>query len=260
MILALFSLRLASIAHLGMVLIAFGLAPLPLKASAFDHSIFDAVLKTHVKDGLVRYAALKSEPRLDVYLAKLAAAKPEALSGRAEQIAFWINAYNAYTLKLIVDHHPVASIRDIPHAGAESVWDLPVARVAGATYSLNAIEHEILRGQYKEPLIHYAVVCAAVSCPTLRAEAFTGDCLYEQIGEQARSFLASHNRFDGKTRRAQLSQIFQWFAVDFGGDAPAVLAALAPFAPEAVSKSLAQGSAGWTVVYLDYDWALNEAR
>lgn len=227
-------------------------------ARAFDHAPFDRILKDHVSEGRVDYAALKHDARLGSYLDALAAADVAALGTRNEQLAFWINAYNAYTLKLIVDHYPVKSIRDIPHPEVESSWDLPLARVAGRQLSLNAIEHTILRGELKEPRIHYAVVCAAVSCPPLRTEAFVAERLDAQLRDQAERFLATWNRFDPQTRRAEISQIFKWFASDFGGEPASVLRALAPYAPARVQASLAADADRWTVTYLDYDWALNE--
>lgn len=239
-------------------LIAAGLAWAATTARGFDHGVLDALLKERVSAGLVDYAALKTDPRLSAYLEVLAAAEPAALEARAEQLAFWINAYNAYTLKLIADHHPLKSIKDVPHAGVESPWDLPVARVGGRTLSLNHIEHQILRAELKEPRIHYAVVCAALSCPPLRSEAYVAERLEEQLAEQARVFLAKQSRFDGGARRAELSLIFRWFAVDFGTEPAAVLRSLAPHAPAAVRQSLANESERWTVSYLDYDWSLNE--
>jgi len=125
-------------------------------------------------------------------------------------------------MKLEADHYPVKSIKDIPHPGLKSPWDLPVARVAGRVLSLNEIEHTILRGELKEPRIHYAVVCAAVSCPPLRAEAYEAERLDAQLAEQARLFLGTLNRFDAVKRKAELSQIFEWFAADFGCEPAAV--------------------------------------
>ncbi|MDP1579714.1 MAG: DUF547 domain-containing protein [Candidatus Didemnitutus sp.] len=229
-------------------------------AQAFEHATLDALLKERVSNGRVDYAALKTDARLGSYLDALAAADVAALGARDARLAFWINAYNAYTLKLVADHHPVKSIRDIPHPGVDSPWDLPVARVGGCDLSLNHIEHQVLRAELKEPRIHYAVVCAAVSCPPLRAEAFVAERIDEQFADQARVFLGTLNRFDAKARRAELSQIFNWFAADFGGEPAAVLRALAPYAPAAVRASLAADSGKWTVTYLDYDWSLNERR
>lgn len=242
------------------VLVVWSLVASAGTARAFDHAGLDALLKERVSEGRVDYAAIKTDSRLPAYLATLAEADTSALGGRDARLAFWINAYNAYTLKLVVDHYPVKSIRDIPHPGVESPWDLPVARVGGQDLSLNHIEHQILRAELKEPLIHYAVVCAAVSCPPLRAEAYVAGRLDAQLAAQARLFLSAKNRFDPAARRAELSQIFKWFSADFGGDSATVLRSLAPYAPAAVRGSLAAEPEKWTITHLDYDWSLNVRR
>jgi len=225
---------------------------------AADIAALDAVLAAHVKNGHADYASIQTDQRLTAYLASLAELKPDALPSRNEQLAFWINAYNAFTLKLVTDHYPVKSIRDIPHPGLPSTWDLPVALIGGRTYTLNEIEHVIIRPTFKEPRVHFALVCAAVSCPPLRAESYSADRLDAQLSDQARLFLAAKNRFDATERRAELSSIFNWFATDFGDKPAALLAALAPYAPVAVQKSLETNPGQWSITYLDYDWALND--
>jgi hypothetical protein len=138
--------------------------------AAFDHSMFDTLLGAYVDaDGFVDYAGLLGDAaRLDAYLDQLAAAPFDAL-GRDEKLALLINAYNAFTLRLILDHYPVASIQDIP---APERWDAVRWRVGPHTWSLNQIEHEEIRPKFVEPRIHFALVCAAVGCPPLRAEAY----------------------------------------------------------------------------------------
>ncbi len=228
--------------------------------AAVDQGLFTAILKTHVAGGHVDYTALRTDPRLDTYLAQVAATDPASATTRPEQLAFWINAYNAYTLKLIITHYPVASIRDIPHPGVASPWDLPIATVGGQSHTLNQIENDILRGRLKEPRIHYVIVCAAISCPPLRAEAYAADRLEAQFAEQARLFLTRQNKFDAQAHHAVLSSIFKWFATDFGSDTASVLRALAPFAPATATTSLASHPEKWTVAYHDYNWALNDRR
>ena len=111
--------------------------------------------------------------------------------GRDERLALLINAYNAFTLRLILDHYPVASITDIP---ADQRWDAVRWRLAGETYSLNQIEHELVRPNFREPRIHFALVCAAVGCPPLRTEAYTGELLEEQLEGQTR-YSHAHDRW-----------------------------------------------------------------
>ncbi len=163
-------------------------------------------------------------------------------------------------MKLVLAHHPVKSIRDIPHPGLKSPWDLPVATLEGRELTLNQIEHEILRPIFKDPRIHYAIVCAAVSCPPLRSEAFVPERLDAQLDEQGRVFLSKQNQFDTATRTARLSQIFNWFGGDFGPDAPAVLRAIAVHAPAEIASALRTAPDRWKIEYLDYDWSLNERR
>jgi uncharacterized membrane protein YdjX (TVP38/TMEM64 family) len=138
----------------------------------FDHSLFDAVLSAHVREGgFVDYQALRADPgQLDAYLQALARADFGAL-GRDEKLALLVNAYNAFTLRLILDHWPVDSIRDIP---AKERWKDARWRIGSRRLSLDAIEHEEIRPRFEEPRIHFALVCAAVSCPPLRHEAYVG--------------------------------------------------------------------------------------
>lgn len=151
---------------------------------AFDHAALDSLLKTHVDDaGRVDYRALKQEAAaLDAYIAALAGAPLDEM-GRSERLALLTNAYNAFTLRLILDHHPVKSIKDIP---AAQRWDAVRWTVGGQTWSLNQIEHEQIRPHFAEPRIHFALVCAAVGCPPLRNEAYRADDLDAQLDAQTR--------------------------------------------------------------------------
>jgi len=235
---------------------------LGLPAAAFDHAhaAWTAVLKPHVRDGLVDYAALKAQPReLNAYLDSLAAV-PKADFERwkkPEQVAFLLNLYNASTLKLVADHHPVTSIKKIGGL-LQSPWSLKVVRVWGDRLSLDEIEHEWLRSpRYAEPRIHFGLVCSAKSCPPLRPEAYAADRLDTQLEEQGRQFLrdATKNRFDAGTRTLWLSQIFEWFEADFTAGGKSVAEFVRPYLPEPAAAALAGGKV--KVRYLDYDWSLN---
>jgi hypothetical protein len=220
-------------------------------------------------DGMVRYAALKDDPLgLDAFLASLAAGSPADIAKHpeADRIAFWINAYNAITLKTIIENYPIqprtlaglryppSSIRQISGAWSKRNWT-----VLGQKMSLDDIEHGTLRKQFAEPLVHMALVCAALGCPPLRGEPYEGARLTGQLEDQARRYLASPAGLqvakDG--RGVAVSAIFNWFAADFeatGG----VRTFLARHAPEAARRAVADQRN--RITYLDYDWSLNDAR
>jgi len=188
----------------------------------FDHSGLDALLRAHVDGkGYVDYEALRREgAALDAYLATLASA-PFAEMGRDEKLALLINAYNAFTLRLILDHWPVASIQDIPSGKR---WDDRRFRLAGETLSLNEVEHERVRPRFREPRIHFALVCAARSCPPLRAEAYVGARLEAQLADQARRVHSDGRwlRFDPASGTLHLTELYDWYGSDFLQAAPSV--------------------------------------
>ncbi len=234
-----------------------------------DPSLFTAVLRDHVKDGRVDYATLGTDRRLQRFLGQVAATDPDQVPAGRERLAFWLNAYNAYTLQLIVERQPRKSITEIGAASAApasspktEVWDIPFAVVGGKTYSLNQIEHDFIRRQFKEPRAHFALNCASGSCPALRPEAYDGSVLDRQLDEQGRLFLGdpSRNRFDLATRTAYLSSIFKWYRDDFGAGDRGMLLAAAAFAAEKVRLSIAADPGSWSVKYLEYDWSLNALR
>ncbi|MEO6003400.1 MAG: DUF547 domain-containing protein [Opitutus sp.] len=234
-----------------------------------DHELFSAVLATHVKDGRVDYAALKDDARLTRYLASLAATNPEELTPGADQFAFWLNAYNAYTLKLVVDRAPEKSITELGTGGLavgallkSTAWDIRFAEVGGKKYTLNEIEHEIVRRQFKDPRAHFALNCASGSCPILRSEAYTPAQLERQLDDQARLFLQDgvRNRFDLATRTASLSSIFDWYRKDFGRSEREMLLVAAKYAPEDVRQDIETNPDKWTAKYLAYDWSLNSQK
>ncbi|MCS7212407.1 MAG: DUF547 domain-containing protein [Chloroherpetonaceae bacterium] len=247
--------------------VMFHLSPIALAQmkQAFDHSKFDAVLKKYVQDGKVNYAGLKQEPLLDAYLKDLEQADPEALPTREEKIAFWINAYNAYTLKLVVDHYPIKSITDLSALGyltlpIDSPWKRKFCKVGGRVYSLDEIEHDILRAKFGEEKIHFAVNCASVSCPILRSEAYTGERLAQQLREQAENFLRDgvRNAFRLEENTLYLSRIFDWYRSDFEKKKSSLLLYLAPYFSDEERRRLESGNI--TIKFLDYNWELNEQK
>lgn len=267
-------------------IILLGLVTAPAAAQSFSHATFDTVLADYVWASRVDYGALQvdREP-LDRYLSQLAAVSSEEFEGWAEpdQIAYLINAYNAYTLETIIDHYPIKesgffkkliapkrfafpanSIRHI-----DGVFDRIPHRVAGRELTLDGIEHQTLRVNYNEPRIHFALVCAAVSCPPLRTEAYTGDRLNEQLDQQGGAFLNDPrlNRIDPEGREVFLSKIFDWFGDDFrqfaggwgyAGDEKigGVLSFISRYLSDRAQRFLEGGD--YEVQFLDYDWTLND--
>jgi hypothetical protein len=229
-----------------------------------DDMLYTALLQDHVKGIAVDYAGLAQDERLDAYLGQIAATDPVILPSDDARLALWINAYNAYTLKLVTSVEGISSIREIKAPGkrgdpdTNKPWDQPFAIVGGTTYTLNQIENEIIRPRFNDPRIHYALVCAAFSCPSLRREAYVAERLDAQLDKQGRWFLKHRNQFDAKRRTAGLSQILNWYGVDFGDDQASQLRTLAEHVTSpAVANSLRNEPHHWTVTYLDYDWSLN---
>jgi hypothetical protein len=241
------------------------------------HTPYGRVLQQYVRLGLVDYAALKQKRApLDAYLAALGDLDPAVYRRweRAEQIAFWLNAYNALTLKVILDHYPIQSggfrtlvypsnsIRQIP-----GVWDRITHRILGRELTLDQIEHEILRKEFREPRIHLALVCAAMGCPPLRDEPYAGKRLETQLDDQARRFFSDprHLRWEAGERTLRVSSIFQWFGRDFAPPRArppeieqAVVRFVAPHLPPPVRREVEAGPLH--LRYLPYDWSLNDQR
>ena len=217
----------------------------------FDHSAFDAVLKKHVdSEGFVDYPGLKADRGpLDAYVKTLADAPFDKL-GRDEKLALLLNAYNAFTLELILNHYPVKSIRDI-----DKPWDQRDFAFAGEKVTLNEIEHQRIRPKFAEPRVHLALVCAAFSCPKLRDEAYTGAKLDAQLADQS-NYCMTHPRWlqlDGSDLK--LTSIMKWY----GGDFDQTVGSPLMFAANhnADVKELTAAGKKVSVGFLDYDWSLN---
>jgi hypothetical protein len=220
------------------------------------HEIWDGLVKKHVGvDGFVNYKGfVQDSARLNDYLRLLSAAHPNDKNwSRAEQMAYWINAYNAFTIKLIVQNYPVASIKDIKRglAFVNSVWDIKWIKIEGYTYDLNNIEHNILRPVFKDARIHAAVNCASFSCPKLRTEAFTAELLESQLEDSMRQFVADPVRNRISAERAEVSEIFKWFRGDFERGGGSVRGFLNKFSAVKISDKT-------DLDYINYDWRLND--
>ena len=258
--------------------IALAVGPAAAGPQGFDHTYqaYATLLASHVHDGRVDYQKLVADRAALVEITSSFGAvdgPAERAWPREERLAFWINAYNLFTLQAIVDHYPIQagwftlgprnSIRQI--AG---VWDRLKWRVAGRQVTLDDIEHRILRPEFKEPRIHFAVNCASVGCPPLRAEPYRAGSLTAQLDDNARAYLASAQgmRIDGRT--LVVTSILKWYGEDFlgayasaseGGRTrreAAVLGVVKAFGPPAAARLA--GDSTVRVRFLDYDWSLND--
>jgi hypothetical protein len=231
-----------------------------------NHLAWDGLLKKYVDPrGFVDYTAWKASAAdlgaLEGYLALLSTADRKLKASREARLAFWINAYNALTVRGILQKYPTKSIKDhVSYLGGYNIWKDLLLNVGDKEYSLNAIEHEVLR-KMNEPRIHFAIVCASVGCPRLLAEAYTPKNLDQQLDVNARAFFADRAKFkyDTDSGTLYLSPILDWFAEDFGRDRAEQLRTIAPYMPDEASRELAvSGSA--RVSLLDYDWNLNDRK
>ncbi len=206
----------------------------------------------------VDYRALSAEPAWPLLLAEIDAVDPRQITTRDEQLAFWINVYNVFAIDVVLNHHPVESIKDVG-SFFRPVWKRPAGRIAGREYSLDEVEHEILR-PLGEPRIHGAIVCASVSCPDLRREPYRAETLDAQLDDNMRAWLARPEKglaLDRDRRELTLSPIFDWFEDDFAASG-GVLAVATRYAPEAERQWLEGNRRDVEIEYFDYDWRLNE--
>ena len=254
-------------------------------AQSFDHThaVFTTLLKKHVvvvdggKVSQVKYAELKKDqPQLKTYLETLSKVSGSEFDGwsKPQRMAFLINAYNGYTLELILQNYPVKSIKDIGGV-FDNRWKRKFFKLLGQDSFLDKIEHDTLRkpGAYNEPRVHFAVNCASIGCPPLREEAFTADKLNTQLEEQAVRFLSDRSRNRYANGKLEVSMIFNWFKEDwasgytgFDGKTPSIKSREDYFAryakqladSPADQKIIAEGKA--SISHLDYDWNLNGAN
>jgi hypothetical protein len=232
------------------------------QSSRVDHGPFNALLQQHVRNGLVNYDAFRDAPVFASYLATLASTDPSTLP-RADQLAFWINAYNAYTIAQINAHSERKSIKNINKSfgfvKAGGAWSEPMATVNGTRYTLDQIEHERIRPVFNEPRVHFALVCAALGCPPLRSEAYAADRLEVQLDDQARQFLLrspTKNRVDPSSRAVYLSPIFDWYGKDFAPNDRELQRWISRYWPEGAERALLEAGTA-RIRWTSYDWSLN---
>lgn len=218
-----------------------------------DHTSWTKLLQRNVDlNGRVSYSGFVSDSvGLNHYLRELSSNPPNESWSREEKLAYWINAYNAFTIKLIVDHYPVSSIKDIKKGipFINSVWDLKFFSIGGEEMDLNFIEHQILRKEFEEPRIHFAIVCASYSCPKLRNEAFLAANLEQQLQNQAVQFVNDPSKNILSKNELKLSSIFKWFEADFTKNRN-----IRDFIGRYSNQSINPKA---KVRYLEYDWNLN---
>jgi len=241
---------------------AISIFSLPAFAERFDFSAWNSLLREHVINGakegvsvnLVDYPAIARDARFKKTVEALALHKP-SFADKKSKIAFWSNAYNILAIKMVIDHPAIKSIRDIG-SFFSPVWKKVAGKVGGRDYTLDHIEHKILR-RLSDPRIHAAIVCASVSCPDLMQEAYDAQKLDKQLDGQWRLFLANRGKglsIDTKAKKIYISSIFKWFEEDFkkGGG-------VRKFISQYVSPKLASlvNNRSFGVEYMSYNWNLN---
>ncbi len=224
-------------------------------AQPVSHKIWDELLQSYVDDeGLVNYKGfIKDSLRFNEYINILNSAHPNKKNwSREEQLSYWINAYNAYTVQLIIRNYPVSSIKDIKDGVpfVNTVWDIKFINIENANYDLNNIEHGIIRPKFKEPRIHFAINCASASCAPLRNEAYTAEKLETQLEDAAKKFINNPSRNEISEDKAMLSKYFTWFKGDFTEEL-SVIAYINQYADVKINEDAA-------IDYLEYNWQLNE--
>ena len=234
----------------------------PASRAIVDHDTWDRLLQRYVQideEGINRvdYAALNQTGRgdLDDYIASLTA-QPVSKLNREEQLAYWINLYNALTVQTVAQAYPVDSIRDIklsPGLFSSGPWDKKLITVEGVELSLNDIEHRILRPLWDDPRIHYGLNCAALGCPNLARIAYTGMNTDRQLDAGARRFVNSPRGAWFKNGRLGVSSIYAWFKEDFGGDDVSILAHLKTYADPGLRAQL---DGIKKIRRHEYDWSL----
>jgi len=216
-------------------------------AGEFDFNSWDNLLKKHVtSSGVVKYPNFKKDPKFKTIVDSLGTFKIDATWTKKQKLAFWINAYNIFTIKIVCDNWPLKSINEI-----QEPWGQKIANISGTMYSLNQIENDILR-KMNEPRIHFAIVCASYTCPILLNQAYLSTNIEAKLKSQTERFINDSKRNKISAASPQLSKIFEWFAVDFETDGGVI---------KFINKySTVKINDGATLSYLDYNWKLNNKK
>tara|TARA_B110000503_G_scaffold143647_1_gene246623 strand:- start:288 stop:1007 length:720 start_codon:yes stop_codon:yes gene_type:complete len=214
----------------------------------FDPSSWDKLLQKNVSNqGNVNYEGFKKDHvAFDTYLASISTTKPDGNWSRNETMAYWINAYNAFTIKLMLTNYPLKSIMEINGGKA---WDLKFIDIKGEKYSLNNIEHDILRKKYADPRIHFAVNCASVSCPKLSNTAFFADGLDEKLDKAAKEFINNSSKNAITATKAEISKLFDWYKDDFTKNGTVV---------DYLNRYLTTKLTTTKISFKEYNWSINK--
>ncbi len=222
-----------------------------------EHKLWDELTKKYVSDaGFVNYKGfVRDSLKINKYLALLSSNHPNDSWTSDQRKAYWINAYNAFTIKLIVDNYPVKSIKDLGGSiyKVNTPWDIKFIKIGDEEYDLNNIEHGILRDQWEDPRIHAAVNCASVSCPALMKGAFTAEQLEKQLDMQMKRFILDNSKNILSKNSVKLSKIFKWFSGDFKNVAPDVIKYINRYSDIEISEDA-------DIDYFEYDWNLNDVK
>ncbi|TAE41088.1 MAG: DUF547 domain-containing protein [Runella slithyformis] len=229
--------------------------PNKLDNKPVDHAQWNTLLKKYVSEkGFVDYTGFKKDAaELKKYLDLMSQNAPNDSWSKDDQLAYWINAYNAFTVQLILDNYGVKSIKDIGSKikipFVNTPWDVKFINIGGKKMDLNNIEHGVIRKKFAEPRIHFALVCAAKSCPKLRNEAFVGSKLNDQLDDQGRDFLNDNTKNVVSKDKASLSKILSWYGGDFTKTMP-MTDWVNKYAKVKMDKDA-------SISHLDYNWELN---
>ena len=225
----------------------------PILPSDFSHQAFDEVLRDHVENGVVNYQALDSDGRFEHYIRQLDRVDPHALPAPEDRLAFWINAYNAFALKGILDGYSPRTL-----FGRYRYFIGRDYQVGGATINLYDLERKLLIPEFREPRIHFAIVCASYSCPKLQSRAYSAAHLEEQLEQGAKAFIndPTKNQFDRQRKTAHLSMIFKWFEEDFVTHSGSLSRYVKRYVTEPeLARDLE--TTPYSVQFEEYDWRLN---
>ena len=231
----------------GLLIIGYGC--MTTETNAQDHQEWDRLLQKHVSlDGVVDYEGFKKDrTQLDKYLKQLSGTSVKKLSAKGQKV-FWINAYNGYTVQLILDNYPLKSIMDLKFKGKDA-WSYPFIQIDGKTYTLNNIEHDILRKEFPDPRIHFAVNCASASCPKLANKAFEVGNIDSLMDTLTKAYVNDKSQNKLSANSVKISEIFKWYQEDFVKSGT-LIDFLNKYSTTKINKNA-------KVEYLPYDWSLN---